>query len=175
MEALRTWVEESLLKRLRQTSCFSIITDEFTDIFTIEEMWVFCHWEEGGSPEEHLLAIVHLNQPNAESIYYALVECLKEKQLQVGLQVHSQGRNPESRLRSRNYGTTCFICALLLPLVTVGQAANSTNGIKHVYVSLTALWKFQREQSLACLPSRQKLAELSPRVAAMYMRSSSIE
>jgi hypothetical protein len=32
MEALGTWVEESLLKRLRQASCFSIMADECTDI-----------------------------------------------------------------------------------------------------------------------------------------------
>ena len=32
IEALGTWVEESLLKRLHQASCFSIMADECTDI-----------------------------------------------------------------------------------------------------------------------------------------------
>ena len=32
IEALGTWIEESLLKRLRQASCFSIMADECTDI-----------------------------------------------------------------------------------------------------------------------------------------------
>ena len=68
MEALGTWVEESLLKRLRQASCFSIMADNCTDIATIEEMSVFCRWEKGGSPEEHFLEIIHLKQANAESI-----------------------------------------------------------------------------------------------------------
>ena len=27
---------------------------ECTDVATIEEMSVFCHWEEEGSPEEHI-------------------------------------------------------------------------------------------------------------------------
>ena len=53
MEALAAWVEEFLLKRLHQASCFSIIADECTDVVTIEEMLVFCRWEEEGSPEEH--------------------------------------------------------------------------------------------------------------------------
>ena len=59
------------------------MTDECTDIATMEEMFVFCRWEESGNPEEHLMEIVHLKQANAESIYSALIECLKEKGLQV--------------------------------------------------------------------------------------------
>ena len=53
MEALGTWVEEFLLKCLHQAYCFSIMADESTDVVTIEEMSVFCCWEEEGSPEEH--------------------------------------------------------------------------------------------------------------------------
>ena len=44
MEALGTWVEGFLLKRLHQASCFSIMADECTDVATIEEMSVFCRW-----------------------------------------------------------------------------------------------------------------------------------
>ena len=51
IEGLGTWVEEFLLKCLHQASCFSIMADECTDVATIEEMSVFCHWEEEGSPE----------------------------------------------------------------------------------------------------------------------------
>ena len=69
MEALGTWVEESLLKHLRQASCFSIMADKCTDIATIEEMSVFCCWEEGSSPEEHFLEIIHLKQANAEYLF----------------------------------------------------------------------------------------------------------
>ena len=53
MGALETWVKEFLLKRLHQASCFSIMVDECTDVVTIEEMSVFCRWEEEGSPGEH--------------------------------------------------------------------------------------------------------------------------
>ena len=95
MEALGTWVDESILKQLRQASCFSIMADECTDVATIEEMSVFCWWEEDGSPEEHFLEIVHLKRANAESTYSALVECLKKKNFRLAewvltVQRHSQ-------------------------------------------------------------------------------------
>ena len=59
------------------------MADEYTDISTVEEMSVFCCWEEKGIPEEHFLEIIHLRQANAKSIYSALVECLKEKKRQI--------------------------------------------------------------------------------------------
>ena len=52
MDALGTWVVEFLPKRLHQASCFSIMADECTDVATIEEISLFCRWEEEGSPEE---------------------------------------------------------------------------------------------------------------------------
>ena len=52
IEALGMWIVESILKRLCQTSCFSIMADERTDVI-IKEMSVFRQSEEGGSPEEH--------------------------------------------------------------------------------------------------------------------------
>ena len=48
LDALGTWVEESLLKRLRQVSCFSIMVDECTDISTVEKISIYCRWEEDG-------------------------------------------------------------------------------------------------------------------------------
>ena len=38
----------------------SIMADECTDVATIEEMSMFCRWEEDGVPEEHFFEIVHL-------------------------------------------------------------------------------------------------------------------
>ena len=152
MEALGTWVEEFLLKRLHQASCFSIMADECTDVATIEEMSVFCCWEEEGSPEEHFLEIVHVKQANAESIYSALVECWKEKNLQVS-KIVGMGFNGASIFSGKKTGVQTRIkklaphalfvhCHCYLLQLTCVQAANSTNGIKHVYVTLTALWKF---------------------------------
>ena len=39
--------------------------------------------EENRVPEEHFLEIVHLKKADAESICFALVECLKEMQLDI--------------------------------------------------------------------------------------------
>ena len=55
MEALGTCVGGVLLKRLHQASCFSIMADECTVVATLEEMSVFCCWEEEGSLEDHFL------------------------------------------------------------------------------------------------------------------------
>ena len=81
IEALGTWVEESLLRSLHQASCFSIMAGECRYIVTMEEMSVFRQWEESGHPDEHIREIVHLRQAIARSIYSALIECLKEKGL----------------------------------------------------------------------------------------------
>ena len=162
IEALGILVEESLLKQLRQASYFSIMADECTDVVTIEEMSMFCHWEEDGVPEEHFLEIVHLKKANEDSIYFALVECLKEKQLEVS-RIIGMGFDGASTFSGKKTGVQTGIkkiaphdlfvhCHCLLLQLARVQAANSTNGIKHVYVTLTALWKFfhysPREQNL---------------------------
>ena len=44
--ALRTWVEESILKRLPKASVFNVMADGCTVITAMEKLTVFCHWEE---------------------------------------------------------------------------------------------------------------------------------
>ena len=50
--ALGTWVEESLLSGFIDTLFFTIMADECTDVTTIEELTICCHWVESGVPEE---------------------------------------------------------------------------------------------------------------------------
>ena len=59
------------------------MADECTDITTVEELSVFCRWEENGLPVEHFLEIIHLQKTDTESIYTPLIERLKQKNLQV--------------------------------------------------------------------------------------------
>ena len=59
------------------------MADERTDITSVEELSVFCHREEDGTPVESFLDIVPLKKADAESIYLALVKCIKDKNLQV--------------------------------------------------------------------------------------------
>ena len=81
--ALGTWAEESLLKRLHKAPFFSsIMADECTDVTTIEELtFVVVGWRVSGVPEEHFIEILPLKKANAESIYSALVEYCREKNI----------------------------------------------------------------------------------------------
>ena len=68
IEALGTWIEKSILKRLQKASVFRAMADECTDIMAMEVLSVFCHWEEDGTPVECFLDIVP-KKAYAESIY----------------------------------------------------------------------------------------------------------
>ena len=61
IEVPGTWVEESILKRLQKASVFSVMADECTDIMAVEELSVFCHWEEDGTPVECFFGHCALN------------------------------------------------------------------------------------------------------------------
>ena len=60
IEAFGTWIDESLFARLQNARYFSLLTDECTDISTIEELSVVCHWVEKGLPVEHFIEIIPL-------------------------------------------------------------------------------------------------------------------
>ena len=81
IEALGTWVEEYLLKHLHQAPFYSIMEDERTDVTTVEELSLFCRWIENGDPTEHFIDLLPMKRTDAESIYSALVECLKSKNI----------------------------------------------------------------------------------------------
>lgn len=152
VEALGTWVEESTLKRLQKASCYSIMADECIDISCIEELSLCCRWEEGGVPEEHFLEIIHLKKADAASIYSAVIQSLKQKNLQVSKIVGMgfdgastfSGKKSGVQTRIRNLAPHALFvhCHCHLLQLACIQAANSTSGIKHVYTTLTALWKF---------------------------------
>ena len=79
IEALRTWVKELFLKKLQKSPVFSVMADECADITAVEKLSVFCRWEEDGTPVKCFLDIVPLKKAYAESIYLALVKCIKDK------------------------------------------------------------------------------------------------
>ena len=152
VEALGIWVEESLLKRLHNASNYSIMADECTDISTVEEPSIFCRWVEDGVPVEHFLEIIHLKRADAETIYSSLVDCLKLKNLQVkkivgmgfdGANTFSGNRTGvQARVKKLAPNALFVHCHCHILQLACVQAANETPGIKHVYVTMTALWKF---------------------------------
>ena len=152
MEIVGLWTEESLLKQLYQASCFNLMADECTYLTTFEELSIFCCWVEDGVPVEHILEIVPLKSADAKIIYSTLVEFLKEKNIQIsklvgigfnGAATFSRRDKGVQSLLKKNLPRAMFMhCHCHLLQLTCVQASNNINGIKHVYVTLTSLWKF---------------------------------
>ena len=149
IESLGTWVEEAILKRLQKAAMYSLVADECTDIANVEELSVFCRWEEGGVPVEYFLEVISLKKADAETIYSTLIECLKKKNLQVG-RIVGLGFDGAATFSGRRTGVQTRIkkhtphalfvhyhCHLL-QLACV-QSSNKTPGIAHVYRTLTTL------------------------------------
>ena len=90
------------------------------------------------------MEIVHLKKADTESIYFALVECLKGSKLKLAEllewvlmeQVHSLERKSGVQTRIKKIAPHALFvhCHCHLLQLTCVQAANSTNGIKQVYV-----------------------------------------
>ena len=75
---------------------------------------------------EHFLEIVYLQQAEAESIYSALIECLKKKSLQV-VKIVGMGFDGTATFLGKKSGVQAsmknlypMLCALPLPYVAVG-------------------------------------------------------
>ena len=52
VNALGTWVDESLLKRLHKITSFDIMANECTDVTSIKELTICCRLVESGVPKE---------------------------------------------------------------------------------------------------------------------------
>ncbi len=176
VEAVGLWAEECLLKRLRQASHFSIMADECTDVTTTEELSIFFRWVNmDGQPVEHFLDIVPLKATDAKTIYSALVEFMKDKNIQIsklvgmgfdGAATFSGKHNGVQSLLKKISPHALFVhCHCHLLQLACVQAANATSGIKHVYITLTTLWKFfhyspKRAESLKAVQQVLDLPEL---------------
>ena len=57
LEAIGIWVDELLVNRLLDAQYFSLMADECIDIANIEELSIYCRWEENGSPVEEILPL----------------------------------------------------------------------------------------------------------------------
>ena len=94
----------------------------------MEELSVFCCWEEDGSPIECILDIVPLKEADAESIYLALVKCIKDKILQVG-NIVEMGFDGAATYSGKETGwcssktkeicSTCSACLLSPPAISL--------------------------------------------------------
>ena len=114
-----------------------------------EELTICCRWVESGVPEEHFIEILLLKKANAESIYSALVEYCREKNIQLewliemrfdGAATFSGDKTRvQRRLKELSPHALFVQCRChVLQLASV-QAANATSGIKHVCTTLMTL------------------------------------
>ena len=130
---------------------------------------------ESGVPEEHFIEVLPSKKADAESIYFALVEYCKEKNIQLGKLIgmgfdraatfSSDKTGVQRRLKELSPHALFVHCRChVLQLASV-QAVNATPGIKHVYTTLMTLWKFfhyspKRAESLKEIQKVLDLPEL---------------
>ena len=114
-------MDQGVLKRLQ------------TDIMAVEELSVFSHWEEDGTPAECFMDSVPLKKADAEGRYLALVKCIKNKNIQVGNIVRMgfdgaatfSGKKTSVQARLKKYAPhAVFVHCHLLQLASV-QVTNS--------------------------------------------------
>ena len=172
VEALGTWVDESLLARLQNARYFSLLADECTDITTIEELSVVCHWVENDLPVEHFIEIIPLKKADAQTIYATLVDCLKVKGVQISKLIgmgfdgaatfSGKHKGVQTLLKSTSPHSIFVHCHCHLLQLACVQAANNTPGIKHVYSTLTTLWKFFQysPKRAECLKAVQRVLNM---------------
>ena len=129
------------------------MADECTDVTTVEGyQFSAVGLRMGYISVEYFLEIVPLKSADAKTIYSTLVEFLKEKSIQIsklvgmgfdGAATFSGKHKGVQSLLKKNSPHAVFVhCHCHLLQLACVQAANNINGIKHVYVTLTSLWKF---------------------------------
>ena len=151
-EEIGVWVDRLQVNSTRNASFFSLMADECVDVANIEELSVYCGWVENGVPVEHFMEILPLKKENAQSIYFVLLDWLKKKDLQcseligMGFDGAATFAGKKSGVQTRlkkhpphSMFVHCHCHQLQLACV---QSADSTEGIKHVYTTLTILWNF---------------------------------
>ena len=121
---------------------------------------------------EHFTELVPLKKADANTIYETLIDCLKKKGLMItsmigmrfdGAATFSGKHNGVRALLNRNLPHSIFVhCHCHLLQLTCVQAANSTQGIKHVYTTLTTLWKYfhYSPKQAQCLREIQRVLDM---------------
>ena len=107
---------------------------------------------ESGVPEEHFIKILSLKKANAESIYSALVEYCREKNIQLGRLIgmgfdeaaifSGDKTGVQRRLKELSPHALFVHCRCHVLLLASVQTPNAKPGIKYVSTTLMTLWKF---------------------------------
>ena len=149
VKAIGVWVEELQVNSVRNAPFFSLMADVCVDVANIEELSVYCRWVENGVQVEHFMEILPLKKMNAQSIFSVLLDWLKKKDLQCSKLI-GMGFDGDATFSGMKLGVQaclkkhsphsvfihCYCHKLQLACF---QSANSTEGIKQVYTTLTTL------------------------------------
>ena len=102
--------------------------------------------------QKHFIEILPLKKANAESIYSALVEYCREKNILLGRLIgmgfdraatfSGDKTGVQRRLKELSHHALFVHCHCHVLQLAFVQAANATPGIKHVYTTLMMLWNF---------------------------------
>ena len=83
--AISLWVQQGILRPLKEAAFYSILADELTDIATIDELSICFRWvDSSGSPVDHFLGLVNLSACDAASIFAALKAFLADSDTDAG-------------------------------------------------------------------------------------------
>ena len=84
-DAISLWVQQGILRSLKEAAFYSILADELTDIAIIEELSNCFRWvDSSGSLVEHFLGLVSLSACDAASIFAALKTFLADSDINAG-------------------------------------------------------------------------------------------
>ena len=118
------------------------MADECTDVTNVEELPLFCRWIENGERTEHFIDLLPMKRTDAESIYSALIECLKSKNIQLsnfidmgidGAATFSGKKSGVQARMKRHSPHALFVhCHCHQLQLACVQAANGTAVIEHV-------------------------------------------
>ena len=151
IEALDMWLDNKLIRSLKSSPYFSILSDECQDISSQEELSICCRWLVDGCPEEHFLTVLHVKATNAEAITNAITSFMNNKDLEYSRLV-GQGYDGaatfsgvrtgvQRRIRVKAAHALYIHCSChRLQLASV-QAAKSVGVLMRMFGTMTNLWK----------------------------------
>ena len=152
LDAISLWVQQGILRSLKEAAFYSILADESTDIATIEELSICFRWvDSSGSPVEHFLGLVSLSTCDAASMFAALKAFLADSDIDAG-KLRGQGYDGAAAFSGTKNGVQMRICTLapralfvhcrahVLQLCCVA-AARCLPSLKKVIATLMSVWK----------------------------------
>ena len=85
LDTISLWVQQGILRSLKEAAFYSILADESKDMATIEQLSICFRWvDSSGLPVEHFLGLVSLSAFDAASIFAALKIFLAESDIDAG-------------------------------------------------------------------------------------------